>query len=63
MHVENIIKTLQYWEDISDCVCGNTTPIGGCLKCDIKKCIDNITMYKNTTEREQNPENPEKINK
>lgn len=64
MKTKTIINTLKYWEDISDCVCDNTTPIGGCLKCDMKKCIDDIiAMDKNTTEREQNPKNPEKINK
>ncbi len=42
METKIIINTLTYWGDISDCVCNNTTPIGGCLKCDMKKCIEQL---------------------
>lgn len=42
MRTKTIINTLKYWEDISDCVCDNTTPIGGCLKCDMRECIEQL---------------------
>ena len=28
---------LQYWIDITECVCNSPDPIGGCLKCDLQK--------------------------
>ena len=41
-----ILNILQYWENIDECVCDSTTPIGGCLKCDMRECIDGIIMLK-----------------
>jgi len=29
------LKSLDYWIDISECVCDSPTPIGACLKCDL----------------------------
>ena len=46
MDDKNILNILQYWENISECVCDSTTPIGGCLKCDMRECIDGIIMLK-----------------
>jgi len=42
MDDKNILNTLRYWENISECVCDSTTPIGGCLKCDMRACIEQL---------------------
>lgn len=31
------MKPLQYWIDVSECVCNANRPIGGCLRCDLEE--------------------------
>jgi len=41
------MKPLQYWIDTSECACDSTTPIGGCLRCDLvefQKRYDVVVM-------------------
>ena len=37
------LRVLIYWRDISECVCSDPLPNGGCLRCDLDK-IFNATL-------------------
>tara|TARA_R110000868_G_scaffold203990_2_gene452008 strand:- start:137 stop:412 length:276 start_codon:yes stop_codon:yes gene_type:complete len=44
--VETISHTVNYWEGVSDHVCECRFPIGGCLKCDMRKIREGIERLK-----------------
>jgi hypothetical protein len=37
---------MKYWENVSECVCNSSSPIGSCLKCDMKDVIALISRLK-----------------
>lgn len=37
-----VAETLKYWRDISECVCSDPLPNGGCLRCDLDKILNEI---------------------
>jgi len=39
-----LLEAMRYWRDQSVCVCGCTTPIGGCLRCDMQRGILTIEV-------------------
>ena len=41
-----LLDSMKYWEDVSECVCSSSSPIGSCLKCDMKNGIAVISQLK-----------------
>lgn len=38
--LEKTLRALSYWRDISECVCSDPLPNGGCLRCDLDKIVN-----------------------
>jgi hypothetical protein len=48
MGLLQILKSLEYWNGISECECSSTLPSGGCLSCDTDCMIEQVkTLLKN----------------
>ena len=44
--LNQLLDSMKYWEDVSECVCNSSSPIGSCLKCDMKYGIALISRLK-----------------
>lgn len=55
-HLNKLIiacESMEYWYGIAECVCSQTQPIGACLRCDVKKMLDNISQLKSQLTKDQ----------
>lgn len=42
--VVRLLDTCRYWQEVSECECHSTLPIGACLRCDMDEAVKILTQ-------------------